>query len=150
MNQRLTPKKIAALQTAYKQAIYEVYADGETIQFHIGDRCQRIDSLLSQRDCSTWALITGYNPYSQCLPERENQQRHQRLIEHLQGLRLVCFDAVGKDPNRIWQPELSLFILGISRDIAIAIGKKFQQNAIVCGVKQESAELIWINKSKEQ
>lgn len=138
-----TPDEVAILQIAYEQAIYEVYLNRKTIQFRISDRCLAIDSLISQHGVDSWALITAYNPYSQCLSERNNQQRHQKLIEQIEGLQLAYLDAAGKDPGEIWQPELSLFILGISRDIAIAIGRKFQQNAIVYGQIQQPVELIW-------
>ena len=73
-------KEAIALQTAYEQAIYEVYTECQTIQFRIGDRCLKIDSLLDRQNYRTWALITAYNPYSQCLSETENQQRYCKLI----------------------------------------------------------------------
>ena len=51
--------------------------------------------------------------------------------------------GVGEDPA--WEPELSLFIIGITRDEASKIGKKFEQNAIVCGALNNLPELLITN-----
>ncbi len=52
--------------------------------------------------------------------------------------------GVGQDPT--WEPELSLFIIGISKDDVLEIGKKFEQNAIVYGKLNNSPELIILNE----
>ena len=140
----LTEAEIAALQTAYEQAIYEVYWQNKTIKFKIGEYCPELDDLLIQCDCYTWALITAFNPYSQCLSARENQQRHQELIKHVQGLQLDLLSAEGRDENGVWTPEQSLVIMGVERVRAIAIGRRFEQNAIVYGEIEQPIELQWL------
>lgn len=141
--QNYTIDEIAALQTAYEQAIYEVYNEGETIRLRIGDCCRKLDALMIRHNSNSYALITAYNPYSQCLSAHENQQRHQRLIEHLQQLQLTYLPAVGKDIYGIWTPEQSLCVFGDELQ-AIAIGQKFAQNAIVYGELNKPARLIWL------
>jgi hypothetical protein len=136
--------KIAALRIAYEQAIYEVYYGQETIQINIGENCPSLDCLIAQSDYPTWALITAANPYSQPLSARENQRRHQRLFKHLKGLQLPLIPAVGKDKSGVWTPEPSWLILGITRADVIAIGRKFEQNAIVYGELNQAAELQWL------
>lgn len=144
---KLTVDEIAALQTAYKEAIYEVDRDQETIQLRIGQRCPRLDELLMQQcqhNYNSWALITAYNPYSQCLSAHENQQRHQRLVEQIEEFKLPYLPAVGKDASGIWTPEQSLCVLGIELPRAIAIGQKFNQNAIVYGERNRAIQLQWL------
>jgi hypothetical protein len=51
--------------------------------------------------------------------------------------------GVGEDPR--WEPERSLFIIGISKDDASEIGKKFEQNAIVYGKIDFAPELLILN-----
>jgi hypothetical protein len=51
---------------------------------------------------------------------------------------------MGKDPTGVWTPEPSWLILGITRPKAIAIGQKFEQNAIVYGELNQAAELQWL------
>jgi hypothetical protein len=137
-------KADAALKIAYEQAIYEVYYGEETLEIYIGKCCPPLDYLIAQGDYPTWALITAANPYSQPLSELENQQRHHQLIEHLQQLQLPWLQALGKDRGGIWTLEQSLLILGIERSQAIAIGRKFEQNAIVYGELNQPAELQWL------
>jgi hypothetical protein len=48
--------------------------------------------------------------------------------------------GIGIDPD--WKPELSLFILNIPKADAIAIGKYFDQNAIVFGRLHEFPALL--------
>jgi hypothetical protein len=98
----------------------------------------------SLMDRPTWALITAANPYSQPLSARENQRRDRRLSKHLRGLQLPLIPAMGKDPTGVWTPEPSWLILGITRPKAIAIGQKFEQNAIVYGELNQAAELQWL------
>ena len=141
---KFTVTEIAALERAYREAIYEVYSDRETIQLSIDRSCPKLDALIRQQNYTNWALITAHNPYSQSLSAIENQQRHQQLVEHLQQLEFSWLPAVGKDRYGIWTPEQSLCILGIELDRAIAIGRKFAQNAIVYGELNKPAKLKWV------
>jgi hypothetical protein len=141
---KLAKAEMATLKMAYEQAIYEVYYGQATIQIKIGESCPVLDSLIAEGDRSSWALITAFNPYSQLLSELENQQRHQRLTQQLTELQLPLFPAVGKDQAGVWIPEPGLLILGIERVEAIAIGRKFEQNAIVYGELNQLAELQWL------
>ena len=141
---QFTEKEIADLQEAYQDAVYKVYYDHETIQLSIGQYNRRLDLVLEKYECTTWALMTAFNPYSQCLSAIENQQRHQDLFELVRSLGLIMFDAVGKDKDGVWTPEKSLFILNIERDQAIAIGQKLQQNAIVFGELKDAPRLVWL------
>ena len=132
------------LQTAYEQAIYEVYNNVETIAIRIGHCCLKLDALMLQKGANSWALITAYNPHSQCLSAQENLQRHQQLIKYLKELGLPYLPGVGKDAKGIWTPEVSLCIFGLELERAIAIGQKFSQNAIVYGELNKPVELVWL------
>ena len=131
------------LQTAYQQAIYEVYPE-QTIRLRIGEYSPQLNRLLKKYNCATWTIITAFNPHSKCLSELENEQRHQSLIEFLQPLQLTTIDALGRDEGGSWTPEKSLFILGIDRPQAKNIGRKFEQNAIVYGELGKPPELQWL------
>lgn len=139
-----TQFEIKNLQTAYEEAIYEVYADHHQIQLKIGEICSELDDLMLKSDRSSWALITAFNPYSQCLTPELNHQRHQELKQHLQGLSLELLPAVGKDPDGVWTPEKSILILGITSSKAIAIGHQFEQNAVVYGELYQPTQLLWL------
>jgi hypothetical protein len=153
----------AHYEQAYEQAIYEVFSGRETIQLQIGKCCPSLDFLIiqivqgdypkgvtsgfalhSSKNCHSWAIITAYNPYSQISAKLENQLRHHKLMEHLLKSKLFWLEALGRDQLGIWTPEPSFWIFGIERVEAIAIGRQFEQNAIVYGELHQPAELQWL------
>ena len=136
--------EIANLHIAYQQAVYEAHCDRDKIKLYIGKRNPKLERLLKSLQAKTWALITASNPYSQCLSESENLQRHQELIEYLQPLSYSIFDAWGKDQLGDWTPEKSVLIIGIDSLQAKTIGRRFEQNAIVYGELGKPAQLQWL------
>lgn len=129
------------LLEAYKNTKYKVF--GTDITIEIGILNQDVDMLLLKHKSAEWAFITAYNPYSRVLTYDENKIRHDELKELAKGYITFEGHGVGEDPA--WEPELSLFIIGITRDEASKIGKKFEQNAIVYGKLNTLPELLITN-----
>lgn len=127
---------------AYKNTKYIVFDLNLTIV--IDKSNLEINELLVKHNTKEWAFITAYNPYSRALTNEENRIRHNKLIEMTKNYVTFEGHGVGQDP--IWEPELSLFIIGISKVEASKIGKKFEQNAIVYGELNNSPELIILNE----
>lgn len=130
-----------ALIEAYKNTKYKVFEPDLTIE--IGVLNQSVDMLLIKHKSAEWTFITAYNPYSRVLTNDENKVRHDELKELTKDYTTFEGHGVGKDPA--WEPELSLFVIGITRDEASKIGKKFEQNAIVCGALNNLPELLITN-----
>ena len=130
------------LLEAYKNTKYIVFEPTLTIE--IGKFKQDVDKLLLKHNSNEWAFITAYNPYSRVLTEEENKVLHNKLKELT--AKYVTFEGhgVGQDPT--WEPELSLFIIGISKGDASKIGKEFEQNAIVYGEVNNPPELLILNE----
>lgn len=128
---------------AYKNTKYKVFEPSIIIE--IGVLNQDVNDLLTQHKSMEWAFITAHNPYSRVLTNDENKVRHDELKELTKDYLTFEGHGIGEDPA--WEPELSLFIIGITRDEASKIGKKFEQNAIVYGVINSNPELIILNKT---
>lgn len=126
----------------YKNTKYKVFEPSITIE--IGKFNQDLDTLLLKHNKGEWAFITAYNPYSRVLTDIENKIRHNELKELTTNY--VTLEGYGVGEDSTWEPELSLFIIGISKDGASKIGKKFEQNAIVYGEFNNSPELIILNE----
>lgn len=131
-----------SLIEAYKKTKYIVFEPTLTIE--IGKLNPDLNNLILNHNSNVWAFITAYNPYSKVLTNDENKMRHYELKELTKNYVTVEGHGVGEDPT--WEPELSLFIIGISRIEASIIGKKFEQNAIVYGELNNSPELIILNE----
>jgi hypothetical protein len=127
---------------AYKNTKYIVFDLNLTIV--IDKSNLEINELLVKYNTKECAFITAYNPYSRVLTNEENRIRHIELIEMTENYVTFEGHGVGEDPT--WEPELSLFIIGISKVEASKIGKKFEQNAIVFGELNNSPELIILNE----
>jgi hypothetical protein len=60
-------------------------------------------------------------------------------LEDLKQFVVFNGEGVGDDPS--WPPEKSYLVAGIHREVAIYLGKKYEQNAIVVG-QGAKAELV--------
>jgi hypothetical protein len=154
----------------YKRAKYFVLKEDnfnkvpENIDFTI-----TVDQIIVQIDTcikssllnnQSWTYITAFNPYSEECSKEKNRQQNQQLLEELQGHPdnfIIRYGfGTGSDydkqkrlseqSNLTWQPEESFLVIGISREDAIAVGKKYKQNAILFGEKSNPTELVVINQ----
>jgi hypothetical protein len=132
---------MVSLIEAYNNTKYKVFESNLTIE--IGKLNQELDDLLIKHKSEKWAFITAYNPYSRVLTQNENKSRHNEMKELVRNY--LTFEGHGVGEDLSWEPELSLLIIGISKDDASKIGKKFEQNAIVYGEINSSPELLILN-----
>jgi len=125
------------LEQAYRQTRYIVF--DTNIEIKIDQVSAQVDELLEKHNAIEWAFITAENPFSKLLTTEENASKHQQLLEEVKDYLHFEGEGIGEDPNQ--KPEKSLLIIGISAADAISIGKHFEQNAIVLGKKNETAQL---------
>jgi len=131
-----------SLIEAYQNTKYKIFELDLTIE--IGKFNKEIDVLLQKNNSNEWAFITAYNPYSKVVSDEENNIRHDELKELTKSYKTFEGHGVGEDPT--WEPELSLFIIGISKKDAIRIGNKYEQNAIVYGQTNQAPQLLILNQ----
>lgn len=128
------------LLNAYRNTIY--WVEDLTLNIQIGIENPALDAFLQKQQAKCWAFITAWNPRSKLLLPEENAKRHECLVALVEqaGYSYFMGKGIGIDPN--WEPERSLFILNIPKANAIAIGKYFDQNAIVFGKLYEFPALL--------
>jgi hypothetical protein len=131
-----------SLIEAYQNTKYKIFELALTIE--IGKFNQEIDVLLQKNNSNEWSFITAYNPYSKVVSDEENNIRHDELKELTKSYKTFEGHGVGEDPT--WEPEISLFIIGISKKDAIIIGNKYEQNAIVYGQTNQAPQLLILNQ----
>lgn len=130
------------LLEAYKRTEFIVdLPDRQTAIWH-GRHNVAIEQILSEHGAKTGALITAHNPHSQRLSDRENRERHRLLIADVekQGLAYLTGRGVGEDDS--WPAEETVFVIGVNRDQATALGTKFGQLAIVWIEMDRSAQIV--------
>ena len=109
-------------------------------------RCEQesdaIDQLVRTFGKTNCAFITAYNPGSIKLGVSENAQRHQELLHEVIRIGYPHFPGRGVGRASSWDPEESVFIVGIPKGEAQELGRAFGQIAIVVKELGCRAELI--------
>ena len=130
------------LRDAYLATTYEVKHLG--LQLRIGEENWHLEEFLIDNNVFSWAFISAWNPFSQQLPSLENENRHLKFVEFAKKRQWIFAEGFGVPQNEDWQAEKNLFLLDISRDEAINLGKMFEQNAIVIGRLGKAPELVFL------
>ena len=87
----------------------------------------------------SWAFITAWNPYSEEKSLEENTRQNTLLEKEIIKDSFDYFLAEGRLGD--WA-EKSFFVLGISREEVVLLGKEFGQNAVLFGDLDE-VELVF-------
>jgi hypothetical protein len=94
-------------------------------------------------DRTPWGFITAWNPFAQQSSRARNRERQRELLAALRhrGARLRPGIGVGaNDGDSAWR-EPSLFVAGLDFDTLDALGRRFEQVAIVRGIGCGEARL---------
>jgi len=133
------------LYEAYRQTTFYADTPRGRLALRISQCDAKLDQLLADHSCESWAYITAYNPGSVFLSPEENQRRQADLEHELRMGGWACYSGEGVGGSGNWPPESSVLVLGIDEATAHRIGKAFGQNAIVVGRVGMPAELATLN-----
>ncbi len=127
---------------AFKNTDYIVNgSNNKQIVINIDNLHPELDTFISP--ALSWCFITAYNPLPLILEEEENIERNNLLIKDVLHLGNTFHTALGISKTTDWQEE-SIFVVGISKEKSINLGRKYGQKAIVFGTKSNKAELIML------
>lgn len=132
MDKKSTSRLISPeMLKAYEEAIFSVNTISGKIHFQINRNSAELNSFLHSEMCTTAALITAYNPFSQPHSLEANEFAQQRLAQELYNRQIRFVLGEGRDAKGIWDAEPSLLALEIKLKDAEELAYKFQQNAFV-------------------
>lgn len=122
-----------ALIRAYQETDYRVGGERPFV-LHIDLPSIDLQALYRQTRVDRAAFLTACNPGSARSSDAENEARQSELACILDGMHLAYIDGMGLHPRGGWDGEPSFLVLGMSREDACAVGRRFGQNAVVwCG-----------------
>lgn len=122
------------LVRAYREAIYIINAADDAISLKVGETNSELANLMRINGVTTAAILTAYNPFSEARSAEENERSQSRLLNALTQKSKSCINAIGTDAKGEWDPEPSVFALGVSLQDAESLADEYGQNAF-----------IWIN-----
>jgi hypothetical protein len=141
----MRPLTISAIDAetlqAYRETDYRVL-EGLPTTLHVDALCPELLVLHAryQADCS--AFITACNPLGTPTAAPLNAQRQEALRAELSRRQLLALRGIGQHPTNQWPGEPSFLVLGVTRRAAQALGRQFEQNAIVWSGLEAVPELI--------
>ena len=89
-----------------------------------------------------WSFLTAWNPRSEPRSETENRAKQSELETILRREGIRCVAGLGYDPMREWADEECVLALGLERERALELGRRFGQNAVLIGVGDGIVELV--------
>ena len=140
---QLTPQP--KLKDAYLNTSYWIEETIKPFKIRVGKSNPQLETLLAEYKAATWAYISAFNPRSIPITYEENERRHDELHCVAQGFGYPTLSGHGVGDDGVWPPEKSLLIIGIGRDDALALGRRFEQSAIVFGERGGIPDLIMID-----
>ena len=133
----LDPELIAA----YRDTEYRVAASPPFI-LRVGVPSDPLLAAHARSGVTSSAYLTAFNPYSRQLDAKSNARRQDELVAMLAGRGFTSLSGVGQHPANGWPGEPSVLALGVSREEASALGREFEQNAVVWSGADGVPELI--------
>jgi hypothetical protein len=130
-----------ALREAYLAADYHVAAPGGDIVLHIGEASAALGRLMARHGATGAVFITAWNPMGRMLDAPDNEARNRRLAEHLERIATRVLPGHGASPDGRWS-EASFLALPVSRPRALALGRRYRQNAVVFAGADAVPELL--------
>ena len=128
---------------AYQATDFQVNAE-QPFTLNIGISSQPLEVLYKSSCVNSAMFITASNPFSQLLSEDENSLRNVKLIDEIKQRSLKYIRGIGQDPERKWPGEDSILVLGLGLEAAKALGKHYEQNAIVWCDADAVPQLIFL------
>jgi hypothetical protein len=134
---------------AIDPALLHAYAETEyrvsglcSFALRIGHPCDELARVHSEREVTCSAYITACNPGSAPLNDADNHQRQLALSAELTRRGLYFLPGVGQHPSNGWPGEPSYLVFGLSLEEAMALGRDWEQNAIVWSGEDAVPQLI--------
>ena len=141
----MSPVTISAIDPetlqAYRETDYRVL-EGLPTTLHVDAVCPQLQLLHDRYQAQCSAFITACNPLGDRLAGPLNAQRQQALLAELSRRKLEALRGIGQHPTNKWPGEPSFLVLGVTRRAARALGRQFEQNAIVWSGLAAVPELI--------
>jgi hypothetical protein len=116
---------------AYLATDYRLGHTNRDIVLTVGKHSERLAALFADSGVNCGAFLTAYNPRGTEQSKAANSKAHAKLAANLREMGPPFIEGSGSEKGRNWPSEKSYFALGLVLEPAEAIGRHFDQDAIV-------------------
>ena len=133
------------LDQSYRLARYTVLLSSREVHFRIGQRCVELETCLGRRGVTSACFLTAANPGSVLQSDETNSSAHKELIESIERAGYPWLPGVASDPAGNWPEESSVLVPGMDYEVALKLGRRFGQNALVWIDASGLPTLLWVS-----
>ena len=134
----------AALQQAYREALYRVNVEGAVSQtLRVGKRSDWLHQQLSQRSTPAACYLTACNPLGVVFSDAANAERMTALRQALGSNGWQYLNGCGQDAANQWRED-SVLIWGMDATTALFWGQQWEQNAVLWSAADAVPQLLWL------
>lgn len=120
----------AELLQAFAETDYIVHHE-PPFTMNIGQPCPELKALMAEHNALCAAFITAWNPFSQQLSAKQNEDRQQALLAELKRRGLKFIEGIGQHPSNNWPGEPSVLVLDLEKEVARLLAFHLEQHALV-------------------
>lgn len=131
----------AELVQAFTETDYIVHHE-PPFTMNIGQPCPELKALMAEHNALCAAFITAWNPFSQQLSAKQNEDRQQALKDELKRRGLKFIEGIGQHPSNNWPGEPSVLVLDLERESAKSLAGHHEQHAFVWAASDAVPELV--------
>ena len=131
----------ADLVALYRAVDYRVEAPEGRFVLRVGARSEELAAMLAAHGQECAAFITACNPLGEAADPERNAKALAALKADLEAEGCATLGALGEGKGG-WPGERSLLALGLGREAAKRLGRRYGQNAVLWAGKDAVPELV--------
>lgn len=131
----------AELVQAFIETDYIVHHE-PPFTMNIGQPCPELKALMAEHNALCAAFITAWNPFSQQLSAKQNEDRQQALKDELKRRGLKFIKGTGQHPSNNWPGDASVLVLDLKKESAKSLAGHHEQHAFVWAASDAMPELV--------
>lgn len=137
--------KTNELEAAYLATTYRVFLPGGYADLRIGQANETLIDWMETAGCTSFAIVTAYNPGAQLATPAKNAERQAQLECDLLEGNYEPYAGENVPDAEDGPVEESCFVPDLEAEDACALGEDYGQNAVVCGAADGIPHLYWID-----
>lgn len=132
----------AELEALYRATSYRLELLGKLFDCRIGQSAFELKNLFPLQFQEGWMFVTAANPQSLQLTPEQNADRRARLKDYLESRDLNHLYGEAIPDVASWPVEQGFWVFDVSLDLALEVGRVFEQSAVVFALT-DTPQLLW-------